>query len=79
MAVCLICRDEPVENPEILNQVQYDKVKEYERQIDPIRSKLPEATVDTQSYRTSNGVDQLVYKLYGLIKKEIKIVKGNER
>lgn len=89
MAVCLICRDEPVENPEMLKQVQHDKaclsesarrrVKEYERQINPVRNKLPEATADTQSYRTSNGVDQMVYKLYGLIEKEIKIVKGNER
>jgi len=82
--VCLICRDEPVENPEILNQVQHDKtclsesarrrVKEYERQINPVRSKLPEGTADTQSYRTSNGVDRMVCKLYGLTKEEIKIV-----
>lgn len=42
------------------------KVKEYEHQIDPVRS-------GTSCYDTSNGVDHLVYKLYGLTK-EIKIV-----
>lgn len=49
------------------------EVKEYERQIDPIRSKLPKATADMQSYRTSNGVDQM-YKLYDLTLEELKIV-----
>ena len=42
-------------------------IKEYERQIDPVRS-------GTLFYDTSNGVDQMVYELYGLTDEEIKIV-----
>ena len=42
-------------------------VRDVERQIDPVRCLL------------SNGVDQLVYKLYNLTPEEIAIVEGEEQ
>ena len=43
------------------------KVRNLEKQIDPVRCLL------------SNGVDQMVYKLYGLTEEEIKIVEDTSR
>jgi len=54
------------------------KVKEYERQIDPVRSPIQKVSADAFGCLTSNGVDQIVYKLYGLTQEEIRIVVGEK-